>query len=50
MPLRKLEEGVKNFDQWFGIYPLLSFPIKIYDRGEKGGFLNPLKKENLVPG
>ena len=52
MPLHRLDEGIQNFDQWFGVYPLLVFPIRIFDRGDpQSGFLTPrLKEQNLQPG
>lgn len=49
MPVRHLGEGVKRFDKWFGVYPLLVFPIKIVHRGEKSGFLHP-DKSDLIKG
>jgi hypothetical protein len=49
MPIRYLSEGMKRFDSWYGVYPLLVFPLRVYDRGELSGFLHP-KKENLIPG
>lgn len=51
MPLKNCTEGVLRFDNWFGVYPLLVFPIRIYDRqaGGNGSLLTP-KKENLIPG
>ena len=51
MPIERLSEGIERFDGWFGVYPLLVFPLRIYDRGEMSGFLNPRgRKENLVKG
>jgi delta24-sterol reductase len=49
MPLKHLKEGVEKFDDWFGVYPLLVFPIRIYGRGKHSGFLTPLE-EDLLPG
>ena len=49
MPVSLLETGVEKFDKWFGVYPLLAFPVRIYDRGPLSGFLNP-RKENNLPG
>jgi len=49
MPLNKLSEGIENFDSWFGVYPLLVFPIRIYGRGKHSGFLTP-RDNDLVPG
>eukprot|EP00937_MAST-01D_sp_MAST-1D-sp2_P003059 g3059.t1 len=41
VPLRKLAEGVERFDGWFGVYPLLVFPVRVYDRGALSGFISP---------
>lgn len=49
MPVKFLEEGVENFDQWYGVYPLLVFPLRIYNRGHLSGFLHPQKK-HLIKG
>lgn len=49
MPLKKLAEGIENFDSWFGVYPLLVFPIRIYGRGKHSGFLTP-RESDLFPG
>lgn len=49
MPIRYLPEGIKRFDSWYGVYPLLVFPLRVYDRGNLSGFLHP-RKENLIPG
>eukprot|EP00300_Choanocystis_sp_HF-7_P033968 c4643_g1_i2.p1 GENE.c4643_g1_i2~~c4643_g1_i2.p1 ORF type:complete len:343 (+),score=78.54 c4643_g1_i2:932-1960(+) len=48
MPIRYLGEGIERFDVWFGVYPLLVFPIRVYSRGELSGFLTP-RAENLQP-
>jgi len=45
MPLHRLTEGIDKFDEWFGVYPLLVFPVRIYDRKELSGFLRPNPKE-----
>ena len=29
MPLHRLTEGIDKFDEWFGVYPLLVFPVRI---------------------
>lgn len=51
MPVRRLEEGMNKFEELWDIYPLLLFPLRTYDRGERSGFLNPRgRKENLAPG
>jgi Delta24-sterol reductase len=44
MPVRNLAEGVEKFDNWFGVYPLLVFPLRVYDRGEHSGMLSPQKR------
>ena len=45
MPLHRLTEGIDKFDEWFGVYPLLVFPVRIYDRKELSGFLRPNPKQ-----
>jgi len=47
MPIGKLAEGAAKFDEWYGCYPLLAFPVRVYDRGERSGFLRP-RKDALV--
>ena len=49
MPLKHVEEGIEKFDEWYGNYPMLVFPIRVYDRGVNSGFLTPNKK-HLLPG
>eukprot|EP01042_Synura_sphagnicola_P006610 gene6610-8454_t len=49
MPVADVAEGVLKYDEWFGVYPLLVFPLRVYDRGHLSGFLNP-RGRNLVPG
>merc|ERR1719181_295749 len=41
MPLHKLVEGIDRFDEWFGVYPLLVFPVRVVDRGPLSGMLRP---------
>jgi Delta24-sterol reductase len=48
MPVRRVPEGIENFDRWFGVYPLLLFPIRVYKR-EPSGLLNPAP-EDVIPG
>ena len=50
MPLKHLEEGVEKFDDWFGVYPLLVFPIRVYGRGKHSGFLTPRNQGDVLPG
>jgi delta24-sterol reductase len=50
IPLKHLEEGIDKFDDWFGVYPLLVFPIRIYGRGKHSGFLTPQSEDDLIPG
>jgi len=45
MPMHRLSEGVQKFDKWFGVYPLLVFPVRIFDRGAISGFLRPEPSE-----
>jgi delta24-sterol reductase len=49
MPVRRLTEGVKNFEEWWDIYPLLLFPLRVYDRGHHSGFLHPRGDDVLAP-
>eukprot|EP00994_Dinema_validum_P005088 NODE_318_length_1903_cov_64.604099_g228_i0.p1 GENE.NODE_318_length_1903_cov_64.604099_g228_i0~~NODE_318_length_1903_cov_64.604099_g228_i0.p1 ORF type:complete len:565 (+),score=129.66 NODE_318_length_1903_cov_64.604099_g228_i0:72-1766(+) len=49
MPVLELPNGIEKFDSWYGVYPLLVFPLRIYDRKENSGFLNP-KGRNLHEG
>lgn len=49
MPVAFLEEGVDKFDEWYGVYPLLVFPLRVYDRGHLSGFLHP-QKQHLIKG
>jgi len=49
MPVRRLAEGLDKFEEWWDIYPLLVFPLRTYERGERSGFLNPHGK-NLAKG
>ncbi len=48
MPVRRVPEGIENFDKWFGVYPLLLFPIRVYKR-KPSGLLNPAP-EDVIPG
>jgi len=41
MPMHRLPEGVQKFDEWFGAYPLLVFPVRFFNRGEQSGFIHP---------
>jgi len=41
MPMHRLPEGVRKFDDWFGVYPLLVFPVRVFNRGEHSGFIHP---------
>mmetsp|Transcript_5032 Transcript_5032/g.20108 ORF Transcript_5032/g.20108 Transcript_5032/m.20108 type:complete len:573 (-) Transcript_5032:328-2046(-) len=49
MPIKDLAEGIERFDGWFGVYPLLVFPIRVYDRQNLSGILRP-RKDTLLPG
>ena len=40
IPLSELPRSVELFEQWFNVYPLLVYPIRIFDHG-KNGFLRP---------
>ncbi|KAG8457262.1 hypothetical protein KFE25_011936 [Diacronema lutheri] len=39
VPIDSMQDGLKLFHEQFNIYPLLVFPIRIYDHGDKQGFL-----------
>jgi len=49
MPLWRLPEGIAKFDDWFGAYPLLVFPVRIFDHssetGGSSGLLTPRAAE-----
>ncbi len=49
MPLKLLATGIHKFHDWYEVYPLLVFPVRVYDRGDLSGFVNP-KKRNLHKG
>lgn len=49
MPIRLLDEGIERFEEWFDVYPLLVFPLRVYDRGDVSGALTP-RKQDLEPG
>jgi len=48
LPINELKRSVLIFHEIFEIYPLLIYPIRIYDYGKYQGFLR--KPENLLPG
>lgn len=41
VPVSSLAEGVDKFDEWFGVYPLLVFPLRFYHRKNLSGFFHP---------
>ena len=45
IPIDRLSEGVAKFDEWYGVYPLLVFPVRIVDRGEHSGMIHPDPKD-----
>lgn len=48
MPIEELKAGVELFHREFDIYPLLVFPIRIYDHGKHQGFLRaPAHKDGV---
>ena len=49
MPVRRLSEGIRKFDEWFGAYPLLVFPVRVFNRGELSGMLHPRADECEAP-
>lgn len=48
VPLAEVAEGVEKFDDWFGVYPLLVFPARVYDRGQFSGMVSP--RGHSLPG
>jgi len=50
MPVRRLTEGLDKFEEWWDIYPLLLFPLRVYDRGEEGNGFLTMQERNLAPG
>lgn len=49
VPIRELQNAVEGFHKWFECYPLLLFPVRIYDHSPYDGMLTT-KKENLQEG
>ena len=48
IPLHEMSRSIDLFHEWFEIYPLLIFPIAIFDHGEYEGFLrNPKAKDKV---
>ena len=45
MPIKHLTQGIEHFDEWFGAYPLLVFPVRLFSRGALSGFVNPRADE-----
>ncbi|MFW5926022.1 MAG: FAD-binding oxidoreductase [Myxococcota bacterium] len=48
VPLRHLPEAVELSHERFGVYPLLVFPIRVYDHGDHQGLLR--RPKQLRPG
>jgi delta24-sterol reductase len=48
IPISEMSEAIDLFHDLFEIYPLLVFPIRIYDNGENQGMLR--KPVNSMPG
>lgn len=50
IPISEMEHSIELFHELFNLYPLLVFPIRIYDHGEYQGFLrkppNPITGKN----
>jgi delta24-sterol reductase len=44
IPLDELPKAVGKFEQWFNVYPLLVYPIRVFDHGNEG-FLRPPPKK-----
>lgn len=49
VPIRHIGDAVRGFEGWFDLYPLLLFPLRVYDRGDNSGFLHPNKRD-LIQG
>jgi len=48
VPMSCMSEAIDKFHEWFDIYPLLFFPVAIFDHGPHEGFLrNP---QRCLPG
>lgn len=44
VPMECMSEAINKFHEWFNIYPLLFFPVAIFDHGKHEGFIrNPSK-------
>mmetsp|Transcript_11332 Transcript_11332/g.29706 ORF Transcript_11332/g.29706 Transcript_11332/m.29706 type:complete len:181 (-) Transcript_11332:415-957(-) len=50
VPIDCMPGGLQLFHEEFEIYPLLVFPIRIYDHGDKQGFLRKPRKTDGVDG
>lgn len=48
IPITEMKRSVDMFHEWFDMYPLLVYPIRICDNGKYQGFLR--KPENKRPG
>lgn len=48
IPIDEMSRSIDLFHEWFEIYPLLIFPIAVFDHGKYEGFMrNP---KNKIPG
>ena len=45
IPIDRMAEGVLKFDEWYGVYPLLVFPVRVVDRGAVSGMIHPDPKD-----
>lgn len=44
VPMDNMSEAIDKFHEWFNIYPLLFFPVAVFDHGKHEGFIrNPPK-------
>lgn len=50
IPLGAMAEAIDLAEELFDTYPLLIYPSRLYDRGEKGGQLPRPAPERIVPG
>jgi delta24-sterol reductase len=48
IPISEMKTAVNRFHEWFEVYPLLVYPIRIYDHGKFQGLLK--KPKNMRDG
>ncbi|KAK2724984.1 hypothetical protein QYM36_001439 [Artemia franciscana] len=50
LPMTELERQIDVAEELFDTYPILIYPCRIYDHGEKTGQLRPPRKDQMCPG